>query len=57
MQYDSFEQIELPNLTVTEPNPAHVLDFRRYSSDQVVDFNRVQFEALRALTDAPLIHK
>ncbi|MCF7701422.1 beta-galactosidase [Loktanella sp. M215] len=56
MQYDSFDQIDLPNLTVTEPNPAHVMDFRRYSSDQVVAFNRVQVEALRPLTDAPLIH-
>lgn len=56
MQYDTFDQIELPNLTVTEPNPAHVLDFRRYSSDQVAAFNRVQVDALRPLTDRPLIH-
>lgn len=56
MQYDTFDQIELPNLTVTEPNPAHVLDFRRYSSDQVAAFNRVQVDALRPLTDTPLIH-
>jgi beta-galactosidase GanA len=26
----SFDEIDLPNLTVTEPNPAHVLDFRRF---------------------------
>ncbi|MEL6573495.1 MAG: beta-galactosidase [Pseudomonadota bacterium] len=56
MQYDSFDQIELPNLTVTEPNPAHVLAFRRYSSDQVVAFNRAQVDELRKHTDAPLIH-
>ena len=24
MDYDSFDQVDLPNLTVTEPNPAHV---------------------------------
>ena len=56
MEYHSFDEIELPNLTVTEPNPAHVMAFHRYSSEQVVLFNRVQAEALRALTDAPLIH-
>ena len=56
MQYDSFDQIDLPNLTVTEPNHPHVLAFRRYSSDQVVAFNKVQAEELRKHTDAPLIH-
>lgn len=56
MEYNDFSQIELPNLTVTEPNPAHVLAFRRFSSDQVVAFNKAQVEVLRALTDAPLLH-
>ncbi len=56
MSYDAFEQIELPNLTVTEPNPAHVMDFRRFSSDQVVRFNKAQVEAIRAHSDKPLIH-
>ena len=56
MDYDDFGQIGLPNLTVTDPNPAHVLDFRRYSSEQVVEFNRVQTRALRPLTDCPLVH-
>ncbi|MGV6848172.1 MAG: beta-galactosidase, partial [Marinibacterium sp.] len=56
MEYGDFEQIDLPNLTVTEPNPAHVLAFRRFSSDQVVAFNKSQVEVLRPLTDAPLLH-
>ncbi len=56
MEYADFAQIGLPNLTVTEPNPAHALAFRRFSSDQVVRFNRVQTEVLRRHTDAPLIH-
>ncbi len=56
MDYDSFDQIDLPNLTVTDPNPSHVLAFRRFSSDQVVAFNKAQADALRALTDAPLLH-
>ncbi|WP_299987398.1 beta-galactosidase [uncultured Ruegeria sp.] len=56
MDYNSFDQIELPNLTVTEPNPAHVQAFRRFSSDQVVAFNKAQVDVLRSLTDVPLLH-
>ncbi len=48
MDYRSFAEIDLPLLTVTEPNPAHVLDFRRFSSDQVVQFNRMQVDIIRA---------
>ncbi|WP_170763586.1 beta-galactosidase [Ruegeria lacuscaerulensis] len=56
MDYDRFDQIDLPNLTVTDPNPAHVLAFRRFSSDQVVAFNKAQVDVLRPLTDVPLLH-
>jgi beta-galactosidase len=48
MEYRSFAEVDLPLTPVTEPNPAHVLDFRRYSSDQVVAFNRVQTDIIRA---------
>ena len=47
MEYLSFGEVELPNLTVTEAAPAHRLDFQRYSSDQVVSFNRLQTEIIR----------
>ncbi|MEL6922187.1 MAG: beta-galactosidase, partial [Pseudomonadota bacterium] len=47
MEYRSFYEIELPNLAVTEPNPAHVLDFYRYSSDQVATFNKLQADIIR----------
>ncbi len=56
MEYRTYDQIELPNQTVTEPNPAHVLDFARYSSDAVQSFNRLQTEIIRAYTDAPIMH-
>lgn len=56
MDYQRFDQIDLPNLTVTEPNPAHAMDFRRFASDEVVAFNAVQLDALRPLTDAPILH-
>ncbi len=47
MEYRSFGEIDLPILTVTEPNPAHMLDFRRFSSDQVVRFSRAQADIIR----------
>jgi beta-galactosidase len=50
MEYRDFSEIDLPNLTVTEANPAHVLDFRRFSSDQVVRFNRSQADIIRRLS-------
>ena len=56
MEYNGFDQIDLPNQTVTEANPAHLMDYRRFASDEVVAFNKVQADALREHTDAPLIH-
>ncbi|MEH6701804.1 beta-galactosidase [Parasphingorhabdus sp.] len=47
MEYRSFDEIDPPNSTVTEPNPAHVLDYRRFASDEVVSFNRLQADILR----------
>ena len=47
MEYRAFDEIELPNLTVTDPNPTHELDFRRFSSDQVKEFNRLQVDIIR----------
>jgi beta-galactosidase len=48
--YRSFNEVDPPNLTVTEPNPAHVLDYRRFASDEVVSFNRAQADILRAVS-------
>ncbi len=47
MEYQGFEEIELPTGAVTELNPAHQLAFWRFSSDQVVSFNKLQTEILR----------
>lgn len=56
MEYGNFDQIDLPNLTVTEPNPSHALDFRRFSSDQVARFNGAQVAAIKAHSNAPISH-
>ena len=56
MDYADFDDIDLPNLTVTEPNPTHLHAFLRFSSDQVVRFNRAQVDIIRAHSDAPIAH-
>lgn len=56
MEYQSFDEIDLPNQTVTEANPSHWLDFYRFSSDQVGKFNKAQCEAIRQYCNKPLIH-
>ena len=56
MKYGSFSDIDLPNNTVTEANPAHILAFRRFSSDQVVKFNKRQVEIIRKFSNSPITH-
>ena len=56
MDYNDFDQVDLPNLTVTEANPSHSLAFRRFSSDQVVAFNKLQVDLIRANSEAPITH-
>ena len=46
-EYQQFDQIDLPFLTVTEANPSHLLDYYRFSSDEVVAFNRMQVDIIR----------
>lgn len=48
--YSAFQQIDLPNLTVTEANPSHRLDYWRFASDQVAVYNRLQVDILRRLS-------
>ena len=56
MEYASFDEIGLPNLTVTEANPSHVMAFRRFASDEVAAYNRIQTEIIRKHSDAPIAH-
>ena len=48
--YGDFHEVDMPNLTVTEANPSHLLDYRRFASDQVAAYNRLQAEILRRLS-------
>ena len=57
MEYRDFDEIELPNRTPAEPNPAHCLDFRRFSSDMIREFQKAQIEVLRRLSPGrPITH-
>ncbi len=47
MEYQNFDQIELPILAVTETHPAHQLAYRRFSSDQVIKFHNKMIEIIR----------
>ncbi|MEA3309045.1 MAG: beta-galactosidase [Chloroflexota bacterium] len=45
--YDEWAEIFPPRLTVTEPNPSHVLDYYRFASDMTVSYQQLQVELLR----------
>jgi beta-galactosidase len=46
-EYGAWDQIDPPHLTVAEPNPSHLLDFYRFASDMVVEFQEEQVAILR----------
>jgi len=48
--YSNWNQIEFPHLTPSDPNPSHVLDFDRFSSDVVVAFQQLQVNLLHQHT-------
>jgi beta-galactosidase len=48
MEFRSFDEIDLPVATVTEAHPTHRLDYRRFASDEVVRYNRMQTGIIRA---------
>ena len=56
MDYAGFDEIGLPNLTVTEANPSHVMAFRRFASDEVAGFNKLQTDIIRRHSDYPIAH-
>ena len=47
MEVQTFDEVALPNLTVTEPNPAARLDYWRFKSEEVAAYDRMQCEIIR----------
>lgn len=57
MTCDSFEQVGLPVDLPAQANPIHALDWRRFASDEVLRFNRMQVDTLRAHSPGrPVLH-
>jgi len=48
MGYTHFDDVGLPIATPAPPNPAHLLAFRRFTSHEVLRYNRMQVDVLRA---------
>jgi beta-galactosidase len=48
MELQSFDEVSLPHLTVTEANPAARLDFCRFQSSQVAAYDQMQCDIIRA---------
>jgi beta-galactosidase len=53
--YRNFNEIDPPFQAVTEAHPALRLDWKRFGSDEVVDFNREQVEIIRLESPGRLI--
>jgi beta-galactosidase len=49
-EYRAFAEVDPPAGAVTEANPSHRLDYRRFASDEVASFNRAQSDILRRLS-------
>lgn len=47
-QYNAWDEIDLPNLTVGGPNPSHLLDFYRFSSSLIAEFLAEHAAIIRA---------
>lgn len=45
--YTAFSEVDPPAATVTEANPSHRLDWRRFCSDQMCSFNQLQVDIIR----------
>ena len=46
-RYTSWEQVDLPKYTLTFKNPTQVLDYYRFASDSVVNYQKRQVEIIR----------
>ncbi|NIZ91196.1 beta-galactosidase [Kineococcus rubinsiae] len=52
--YTSFDQVQVPALSSSFPNPAHALDFARFSSDELLGQHLAEQAVLRRVTpDVP----
>lgn len=53
-QYSEFAEILPPLATLSSRNPGQLIDFQRFSSDELLDYYRRETEVLRAHSSAPV---
>jgi beta-galactosidase len=54
--YSDWSQIRPPNQTaVNQPNPSQVLDYQRFCSDMIIEFQQLQIDLLRELSPGRFI--
>jgi len=51
-RYRSFGEVDPPRHTPANHHPAHLLDYHRFTSDRVADYNRLHADALRGADDS-----
>lgn len=53
-RYDAFDEVEPPRAAPTLRNPTQLLDFDRFSSDELLACYRSEAEVIRASSDVPI---
>ena len=53
-RYTDWSEIGTPRLTLSTPNPSQVLDFSRFSSDELLDYYRAELNVIRRHSAAPV---
>lgn len=53
-RYTAWDEVGTPRLTVSTRNPSQVLDFSRFSSDQLLDYYRAEADVIRRHSAAPV---
>ncbi|WP_375386109.1 beta-galactosidase [uncultured Microbacterium sp.] len=53
-RYTDWNEIGTPRLTLSTPNPGQVLDFSRFSSDELLDYYRAELAVIRRHSAAPV---
>jgi len=54
--YNSFSQIETPKKTNAFPNPHHVIDYYRFSTESINNYAKAQVDIIRKYSDRPVTH-
>ena len=53
-RYGAFDEVEPPRAAPTFRNPTQLLDFDRFSSDELLALHRAEVEVIRAASDVPI---